>query len=135
MPRRERELFELLYGAGEATAAELMDKMADPPSYSAVRALLARLEARGLIQRTATRPSIRYACRREVGDVRASALSNMVKTFFDGSAGAAATALLGMGEKLSNDDLNALQRLIDAAKDGRQDETETGKNAGKRGGK
>ena len=47
LPRRERELFELLCSAGEATAAELRTAMKDPPSYSAVRTLLARLEARG----------------------------------------------------------------------------------------
>ena len=50
LPRRERELFELLCSAGEATAAELRAAMKDPPSYSAVRTLLARLEARGVIR-------------------------------------------------------------------------------------
>ena len=50
LPRREREIFELLCSAGEATAAEIRSAMQDPPSYSAVRTLLARLEARGVIK-------------------------------------------------------------------------------------
>ena len=50
LPRREREIFELLCSAGEATAAEMRAAMKDPPSYSAVRTLLARLEARGFVK-------------------------------------------------------------------------------------
>lgn len=116
LPRRERELFELLYAAGSATAAELHQRMSDPPSYSAARALLARLEGRGVIRRRAERPAIVYECAVQTGDVRASAMRRMVDTFFHGSAGAAATALLGMSEELSSDDLDALQRMIDKQK-------------------
>ena len=53
LPRREREIFELLCSAGEATAAEIRAAMKDPPSYSAVRTLLARLEARGVVKHRA----------------------------------------------------------------------------------
>ncbi|MBZ6378449.1 hypothetical protein B5C34_12825 [Pacificimonas flava] len=118
LPRRERELFELLYAAGVATASDLHEKMTDPPSYSAVRALLSRLEGRGFIRRKtqAGRGAIRYECVPQSGDVRASALSNMVRTFFDGSASAAATALLGMSEELSSDDLDTIQKMIDRQK-------------------
>lgn len=116
LPRRERELFELLYAAGSATAAELHQRMSDPPSYSAARALLARLEGRGVIRRKAEKAPIVYECAEQVGDVRSNAMRRMVETFFHGSAGAAATALLGMSEDLSADDLNELQRMIDQQK-------------------
>src|SRR6476659_9864947 len=101
LPRRERELFELLCSAGEATAAELRAAMKDPPSYSAVRTLLARLEARGVVKhRTVAQPA----------KVRETAMKQMVRTFFDGSAANAATALLGLTRSLSSDELDALQR-------------------------
>ncbi len=58
LPRREREIFELLCSAGEATAAEIRAAMKDPPSYSAVRTLLARLEARGVDQAPRRRPDL-----------------------------------------------------------------------------
>lgn len=116
LPRRERELFELLYAATAATAAELHEAMADPPSYSAVRALMARLEARGLVRRRKSRPAIQYECVPQPRDLRQHALQSMVRTFFDGSAGAAATALLGMDRNLSTEELDAIQRMIDEAK-------------------
>jgi predicted transcriptional regulator len=122
LPRRERELFELLYAAELATASELHERMVDPPSYSAVRALLARLEGRRLIRRAARRSdttAITYECVPQAGDVRASALSSMVKTFFAGSPAAAATALLGMDEPLTPDDIEAIQRIIDKHRDNR----------------
>ncbi|MEO0500523.1 MAG: BlaI/MecI/CopY family transcriptional regulator [Pseudomonadota bacterium] len=113
LPRRERELFELLVTAGRATAAELHDAMPDPPSYSAVRALLARLEGRGLIRRQRSRPSIQYAPVPQKAALREGALKSVVSTFFQGSPVAAATALLGMGRDLSPDEIETLQALID----------------------
>lgn len=116
LPRREREIFELLCSAGEATAAEIRAAMADPPSYSAVRTLLARLEARGLVKHRSVEQTYVYKSVPQAAKVRESALRQMVKTFFDGSAASAATALLGLTTSLSPEEAEALKRAIDEAK-------------------
>lgn len=116
LPRREREIFEILC-AGEATAAGVRAAMHDPPSYSAVRTLLTRLEARGLARHRATGQAYVYRSVPQPSKVRESALKQMVKTFFDGSAASAATALLGLTKTLSSDEIAALQRAIDQAKE------------------
>jgi predicted transcriptional regulator len=117
LPRRERELFELLCSAGEATAAELRAAMKDPPSYSAVRTLLARLEARGVIKHRTVDQAYVYKSATQPAKVRETAMTQMVRTFFDGSAANAATALLGLTKSLSKDEIDALQRAIDEARE------------------
>lgn len=117
LPRRERELFELLCSAGEATAAELRAAMQDPPSYSAVRTLLSRLEARGVIKHRLVDQAYVYQSVPRPAKVRESAMKQMVRTFFDGSAADAATALLGLTRSLSSDEIDALQKAIDEAKE------------------
>ena len=117
LPRRERELFEILCSAGEATAAEIRSAMADPPSYSAVRTLLARLEGRGLVKHSSSELAYVYKCVPQASKVRESALKQMVRTFFDGSAASAATALLGLTRSLSPEEAAALEAAIDQAKE------------------
>ncbi|HEV7659730.1 MAG TPA: BlaI/MecI/CopY family transcriptional regulator [Allosphingosinicella sp.] len=117
LPRRERELFELLCSAGEATAAELRAAMQDPPSYSAVRTLLTRLEARGVIKHHMVDQAYVYQSVPQPAKVRESAMKQMVRTFFDGSAANAATALLGLTSSLSTDEIDALQKAIDEARE------------------
>lgn len=120
LPRRERELFEILAGLESATAAELRGRMIDPPSYSAVRTLLARLEGRGLVRHRESEQAYVYEVVPAEVDVRASALRQMVRTLFDGSAVSAATALLGLSRDLDQAELDQLQRAIDAAREKRQ---------------
>jgi predicted transcriptional regulator len=117
LPRREREIFELLCSAGEATAAELRAAMNDPPSYSAVRTLLARLEGRGFVKHRVADQTYVYTSVRQPAKVRESALKSMVKTFFDGSAANAATALLGLTKSLSADEAEALLKAIREAEE------------------
>jgi predicted transcriptional regulator len=117
LPRREREIFETLCSAGEATAAEIRDRMGDPPSYSAVRTLIGRLEAKGLVEHRAVDQAYVYRAIPQVEQLRQSALQQMVKNFFDGSAVSAATALVGLSQELNDDDIEALQRAIDQAKE------------------
>ena len=117
LPRREREIFELLCSAGEATAAEMRAAMKDPPSYSAVRTLLARLEARGLVKHRVADQAYVYKSVPQPAKVRETAMKAMVRTFFDGSAASAATALLGLTRSLSRDEIDALQQAIDQAKE------------------
>ncbi len=117
LPRREREIFELLCSAGEATAAEIRSAMQEPPSYSAVRTLLARLEARGVIKHRVADQAYVYSSVKQPAKVRESALKSMVKTFFDGSAANAATALLGLTKSLSSDEAEALLKAIREAEE------------------
>ena len=117
LPRREREIFEILCSAGEATAADVRGAMADPPSYSAVRTLLARLEQRGLVKHRTLDQAYVYKSVPQASKVRESALKQMVRTFFDGSAANAATALLGLTRSLSPDEAAALQKAIEQAKE------------------
>ena len=117
LPRRERELFELLCSAGEATAAELRAAMKEPPSYSAVRTLLSRLEARGAVKHRIVDQAYVYKSVPQASKVRETAMTQMVRTFFDGSAASAATALLGLTKSLSSDEIDALQRAIDEARE------------------
>ena len=117
LPRRERELFEILCSLSEATAAEIRSAMADPPSYSAVRTLLARLEQRGLVKHRSVDQAYVYKSVPQASKVRESALKQMVRTFFDGSAANAATALLGLTRSLSPEEAAALQKAIEQAKE------------------
>ena len=119
LSRREREILDILYRKGSATAAEVREAMADAPSYSAVRALLRILEEKG--HATHKTDGARYVYGPSVPRERArhSALSRIVKTFFDGSAAQAAAALVDSGS-LSPDELERLSALIDRArKEGR----------------
>ena len=117
LPRREREIFEILCSTDEATAAQVREAMDDPPSYSAVRTMLGRLEAKGMVQHRAEDQAYVYKSVPQPAKVRESALKQMVKTFFDGSAASAATALLGLSEQLAPQELDALQRAINEARE------------------
>lgn len=119
LPRREREIFEILASSGRATAAEVRAAMSDAPSYSAVRTMLARLEAKGVVAHDTVDQAHVYRTVTRPAKVRESALAQMVKTFFGGSAASAATALVGMSKGLDADELDALQRAIDEARENR----------------
>jgi len=117
LSRRERQIMDVIYRRGRATAAEVLDDLPDPPSYSAVRAMLRLLEEKGHVRHEQDGP--RYVFLPIVARDRArqSALSHVVRTFFDGSATEAVAALLNDGAKLSNDDLDRLAAMIDKARE------------------
>jgi len=119
LSRRERQILDILYARGTATAAEVLDALPDPPSYSAVRALLRILEDKGHARHEPQ--GTRYVYLPTVPRERArnSALSRIVKTFFDGSAAQAAAGRVDSGG-LSDDELEKLSSLIKRArKEGR----------------
>lgn len=121
LSRRERQIVDVLYRLGDATAQDVLDALPDPPSYSAVRALLRILEEKGHVKHR--RDGQRYVYTPTVPRERAriSALRRLVGTFFDGSAGAAAAALLDLSrDDLSEEELAQLQQMVDRArKEGR----------------
>jgi BlaI family penicillinase repressor len=106
---------DILYARGRATAAEVAAALPDPPSYSAVRALLRILEQKGHIRHEDD--GVRYLFMPTVPRDRArkSALKNLVRTFFEGSAGQAAAALLDRA-KLSKEEIERLEALIARAR-------------------
>ena len=117
LSRRERQIMDFLYQHGRATAAEVQANLPDPPSYSAVRAMLRVLEAKGHARHEQDGP--RYVYRPRVGRDRAklSALRHLVRTFFDGSREQVVAALLDDSTtQLSDDELDRLSRLIDRAR-------------------
>jgi predicted transcriptional regulator len=119
LSRRERQILDILYAKSSATAAEVRESLPDPPSYSAVRALLRILEEKGHARHETQ--GTRYVYLPSVPRERArhSALTRIVQTFFDGSAAQAAAALVDSGS-LSQEDLSRLSALIDRArKEGR----------------
>jgi predicted transcriptional regulator len=116
LSRRERQIVDVLYRLGEAAVSEVREQLADPPGYDAVRTTLRILEDKGWLRHR--RVGRRYLYRPAVAKraARDSALSELVRTFFDGSAEAAAVALLRMnGEELDGDTLERLQRRVEAA--------------------
>jgi len=117
LTRREREIMDILHRRGRATAHEVLAELPDPPSYSAVRALLRLLEERGHVRHT--QEGQRYVYRPAVtrGDARRSALAHVVKTFFAGSVEETVAALVESPRtKLSREELDRLAALIDRAK-------------------
>jgi predicted transcriptional regulator len=117
LTRREREIMDILYRRGRATALEVQEDLADPPSYSAVRALLRLLEERGHARHTQEGQKYVYAPAVARGDARRSALAHVVRTFFAGSVEHAVAALVDSSRvKLSRDELDRLSELIERAK-------------------
>jgi predicted transcriptional regulator len=116
LPRREREIMEVLFELGaEASAEEIRERLTDPPSYSAVRAMLAKLEAKGAVKHREKGLKYVYTPTVPRTAARRSALRQLVKVFFDGSAGQAMTALLN-DEKWSEDELEELAKEIERAR-------------------
>jgi predicted transcriptional regulator len=113
LPRREREVFETLCRLETGTAASVRNALSDPLSDSAVRTMLTRLEAKGLVERTAGEGGYVYSPVQRTETVAANALRRMIDTFFAGSAASAATALLGLGQRLTPEEATALEALID----------------------
>ena len=116
LPRREREILDVLFQIGaEASAEEIRERLSDPPGYSAVRAMLAKLEAKGVVKHRERGLRYVYSPTIPRAAARRSALKRLVDVFFDGSAGQAMTALLNE-EKWSEEELAELAREIDRAR-------------------
>jgi predicted transcriptional regulator len=121
LSRREREMMDIIFRAGKATASEVMEGMTHRPSYSAVRATLRVLEQKGLLRHEddGTRYVYRPTLNRD--KARQSALDHVMATFFDGSvANVVATLIERAGEDLSAEELDRIAGLIaNARKEGR----------------
>ena len=121
LPRRERQVMEILHKRGESTVAEIMDELPDPPTYSAVRSILRILGEKGLVVFKEDGPRYVYLPAQPTERTRDDVLKHVVQTYFAGSAEQAMTALLRLTDAdVSDDELKSLrERIRRARQDGR----------------
>jgi BlaI family penicillinase repressor len=121
LSRRERQIMNVIYQRGQATAGEVMENIPNPPSYSAVRAMLRLLEEKGYLKHQQDGPRYVYLPTLSREKASQSALKQLVQTFFDGSAEQAVAALIDISKsKMSDSELDRLSALIEQArKEGR----------------
>ena len=113
LTRRERQIMDSVYRRGSATAAEVLEDLPEPPSYSAVRAMLRKLQDKGYLVSAQDGPRYLYSAVIPRDEARESALQRLVRTFFDGSRTQAVAALLDPDEgPLSAAEVEELEALI-----------------------
>ncbi|MEP6507397.1 MAG: BlaI/MecI/CopY family transcriptional regulator [Gemmatimonadales bacterium] len=117
LSRRERQIMDFLFEHERASVSEVMEGIADPPSYSAVRAMLATLEDKGRVSHVEDGRAYIYQPTLKKEAARQGALSHLLKTFFDGSTEKAVAALLDLkATKLSEAELERVAKLVDQAR-------------------
>ncbi|MDT9600563.1 BlaI/MecI/CopY family transcriptional regulator [Sphingosinicella rhizophila] len=116
LPPRERQIIDLLYQRREMAVADICASLADRPSGSAVRTMLKRLEDKGYVRRTDSDRGYLYSPVVADSVARKTALSEVVRVFFNNSPAGAATALLGMSDRLDSSELDALEAMIARAR-------------------
>jgi predicted transcriptional regulator len=117
LSRRERQIMEIVYAHGSVSAQQVLEKLHDPPSYSAVRAALSLLEKKGLIRHA--RRGLKYFFEPTVSadHARVPALRRLLETFFNNSAtSVVATLLDGEALQVSDEELDRLEKMIQSAK-------------------
>jgi predicted transcriptional regulator len=121
LSRRERQIMDVLYAMGAATVGEVLERIPDPPSYSAVRATMRTLEDKGHVLHQQDGPRYVYKPTVERESARTAALRHLVRTFFNGSAEQAAAALLRMSDaRVKETDIERfLDDITRARKEGR----------------
>jgi predicted transcriptional regulator len=120
LTRREREIMDALFALGDGASAEdIRERLTDPPSYSAVRAMLAKLEAKGYVRHREEGLRYVYAPTTSRASAQRTALRKLVRVFFDGSPGQTVTALLKQ-ETWTDDELDALRAEIERVRKDRR---------------
>jgi BlaI family transcriptional regulator, penicillinase repressor len=119
LPPRERQIMDFLIANGGGAVADVLEGIKDPPSYSAVRAMLAKLEKKGYVShQEVDRAYIYKPIARD--QARKTAVRHLLDTFFGGSTTQAVAALLKTDEDFSEDDLERLEKLVSEARRGRR---------------
>ena len=116
LPPRERQIVDVLYERGPVLVSEICEALPDQLSGSAVRAMLKRLEDKGYVERAESERGFLYSPAVSDTVAKKSALSEIVRVFFNGSPASAASALLGMSERLKEDELSELEQMIARAR-------------------
>jgi predicted transcriptional regulator len=119
LSRRERQIMDVIYQRSQATAGEVLEGLPDPPSYSAVRALLRVLETKGHVRHKQEGNRYIYLPTQPRSRAAQSALAQVVQTFFGGSVEQTVATLLSDADtRLSEEELSRLAELIEQAKEG-----------------
>ncbi len=116
LPPRERQIVDLLFERGEMAVSDICEALPVQLSGSAVRAMLKRLEDKGYVNRAESERGYLFSPAVSQNAARKSALSEVVRVFFNGSPAGAATALLGMSDRLDADQLDELEQMIAKAR-------------------
>lgn len=115
--RRERQIMDVLFQQGQATAAQVRDALPDPPSNSAVRGMLRLLEEKGFVAHEWDGPRHTYRPTADPAQTQRSAARHLLQTFFNNSMESAVAAMLGAADRtLTADELDRLSRLIEQAR-------------------
>jgi len=121
LSRRERQIMDVLYQKGRATAAEVMELLPDPPSYSSVRALLRILEEKRHVRHEMDGSKYVFIPSVHRDKAKHSAIRHLVQTFFEGSPVQAVAALLDLSSGgLSDEEVERMTRLIEKSREGRE---------------
>ena len=117
LSRRERQIMDIVYERSQVTAAEVQRRLPDPPSYSAVRAMLRVLEEKGHLEHRQDGPCYVYWATVPIETARRSAVKRVLRTFFDNSLEEAVATLLDVSaSKLSREELDRLAGMIEKAR-------------------
>ncbi|HKU92777.1 MAG TPA: BlaI/MecI/CopY family transcriptional regulator [Sphingomicrobium sp.] len=116
LPPRERQIVDILYERGALAVADICEALPDQLSGSAVRAMLKRLEDKGFVQRSESERGFLYSPVVSDSVAKKSALSEIVRVFFNGSPASAASALLGMSDQLKKDEIDEIEQMIAKAR-------------------
>lgn len=117
LSRRERQIMDILYRLGSAAVAEVQAELPDPPSYSAVRAMLGKLEDKGHLKHTQDGARYVYHPSHPREEARQSAVRRLLRTFFDGSPTRAVAAVLDLSDEAMDEaELDRLAEMIDEAR-------------------
>jgi predicted transcriptional regulator len=116
LSRRERQILEVIFRNGRATAQDVLAQLPDPPTYTSVRGLLRVLETKGHVRHEEKDGRYVYFPTMTRQRAAKSALHNVISTFFDNSPSAAMAALLGGQKSLSEEELDRLEELVTKAR-------------------
>lgn len=121
LSRRERQIMEIVYELGEASAKDVEARLPNAPSYSAIRATMVKLEDKAFLAHREQDLKYIYYPTIEHDDARSTALQRLLKTFFSGSAKQAMSTLLDMSvDEVSEDELMEMKRMIESARKSKQ---------------
>lgn len=124
LSRRERQIMDIVYELKQASAKQVLSRLPDPPSYSAVRALLAKLEDKGQLQHRERDLKYIYFPAHDPEDAQRSAVSRLLKTFFEGSVSQAMSAMIDLSEEnVTDQELAELEQLIEKARSNKKSST------------
>jgi len=116
LSRRERQILDVIYHLGRATAAEVQERLQDAPTYTTVRGLLRVLESKGHVRHEEQEGRYVYFPTMNKQRAARTALTRVISTFFDGSPSAAMASLLGGERRLSDDEIDRLAELVERAR-------------------